>query len=710
MSGYNSVRAVAKPAGYDRLLVNNKDVTFWRGGVIPIPEYLLTEPFAYGPMDLPIPRVAADLEELGVGDLDWIVDGARVEIQRVDDPTAETPEILATDYVGRVLCRVIDGRNLSLEIGGEFSGPASLINMQPPLKRRIFDVGAFAAGAIKRVHLRPEQRDGPVTGIKIADGSAGLTLEAWAREVCAESQTSAGIQRVLMPIVWGGKEWGFPPKDYDTVHVTLFTDDARVVARLRDDVAEKPNTFYATTITPDGVRMRNSKYPNLFDDGGEPPFPGSLSLGDTGEDVSTLNHKLAGLFLLDRGDDDFAYLVFGDSTEDAIREIQERRRLTVNGVVNSDTWDAVFDIGVTGGGLGEARIDPLVQAPEVRKFDYTSDGSIAGRNDEWDFHVLEVDRNTDHGVGTYKRMVAHTRGEYAKIRGGKNWVGDIELNGGFGGFAGDWGPEDYEFLNGPGGVPYIMSQRDIRPGMNAKLPMIDGGILVHVSGARPSPQSRTTTLTVDTKARDLLTIEAIKARNAESRRSPRREFYSENRAGKASGIMVARDQWFGQLPQNIAIEGGKWNKIKMVMGQHGSVNQTIIETFGDPAQFYVAVFSVPMTPKRLHRQIPDPAEIPGDVAWYETPWASKMRKQHKMLFAAGTAEEPCGYEPRRRVNPRTGEVTDAPITGEFLDVGSPWTYFQSWDAQAVVWVMIYPDRDTTVRAGQMFWAQEDDVL
>lgn len=714
-TGYKSVRAVAKPAGYDRLIIDGVDVTFFRGGVIPIPEYLLTEPFAYGPMTLPIPRVAADLEELGVGDLSWVRDGARVLVQRVDDPTAETPAVLATDYVGRVLCRVIDGRSLALEIGGEFSGPASLINIQPILHRRVRDVGLFFAETVRRVHLRPEQRDGPVTGIKIANGGEGLTLEAWGRELGAQSQTSAGIQRAIMPLVWGGKVWGFHPKDTTTVDVTLFTDDARVVPRLRDDVAEKPNTFYATCITPDGVRMRGSVYPNLFDSV-PPEFPGTMSVGDTdadtttGDGVTVLNNRLVGLYLLDR-DEPFAYGDYTADTAAVVREIQDRAGLPVTGVVNEATWNRVYDVDATGGSLGQARIIPTVQDPAVREFDLTPTGAVAGKNPLRDISVLEVHRNLDYGAGvTYKQELANTRGQYAKVKNNKNWVGEVELHGGFGGYAGDWGPEDFEFLNGPGGVPYIMSQRDIRPGMNAKLAMIDGGTMVHISGARVSPQSRTTTLTVDTMARDLLEVAAIMARNAEARRSPRREFFTENRAGKASGIMIVRDQWFGKLPQIETLEGGKWNVFRMVIGQHGSVNKTVIRTFDEPAKFYASAWSIPITEKRLHNHVPNPAEVPGDTAWYETDWAGEMHEDRKLLWAAGTDQDPCGYWPKHHTNPRTGAVTAHPITGKHVDIGSPWTYYQSWDSPATVWVAIYPDRDCKVRAGQMFWPQEDDAI
>jgi hypothetical protein len=704
---YATSRAVSKTAGYDRLLVDGVDVTYFRGVPTPIPEYLLTEPYAYGPTTLAFPQIDGNLETLGAGDLSWIQDGARVEIQRVDADS----NVLATDYVGRVIATVVDGRNLTLEVGGELSGPASLINKQPPLVRRVNDVGFWFANLIQTLRLNTADRDGPITGIEIPDGGGGLTWEAWGRQLCSLSQTDAGSQRTIMPTTWGGKTWAFEAKDTTTVDLTLFTDDARVVARLRDDVAEKPNTFYGTCVTPDGVRVRNSKYPGVID-GPAPEFPGVMTVGDTdadtttGDGVTVLNDKLVAMHYLSIT----ASFVYGDyttATAAAVRELQDRAGLSVTGTVNSATWDALFDVSATGFSLSEARIDPIVQASSVRLFDYTANGSIAGLNDSYDRTVLPVDRNIDYGPGITKpQMLGHARGQYTKIASGKNWVGTIDLNG-FGGFAGEWDTADAAFLNDPDtGPAHIMSQLDIRPGMNAWLPMFDGGTLVHISGVSVNRATQRVTLTVDTMARDLLEVAAIIERNAEARRSPRREWFAENRASKPAGNLVERDEHFGQLGQRVELEGNEWNIIPVIVGQHGQVNRVDLRTTNDEAEFAVAFFSQKVTRKRLNRRIGNPLTTADESVW-ETGDVQDWFEDRVLLYASGDGKQPCGYFPRRHRND-AGDVTDAPITGQHLD-DATWPYICAAGSAVLIYMAIYPDRDCTLRRGQILWPQLDDI-
>lgn len=706
MTTYATSRAVSKAAGYDRLLVDGVDITFFRDVPTPIPDYLLTEPFAYGPCTIELPQVDGNLEALGVGDLSWIRPGAPVVIQRVDDPTAETPVILATDYRGEVLTKVVDGRNLSLEVGGQFSGRASLRNKQSPLVRRVKDVGFWFANVIQTIGLGVADRDGPTTGISIPDGGGGLTWEAWARHVCAMSQTDAGVQRTIMPTTWGGNVWGFEPKDTTTKHLTLFTDDARVVARLRDDIAEKPNTFYGMCVSPDGVRYRNSKYPGVIA-GPAPEFPGAMSLGDsdpdttTGDGVTVLNDKLNAMGIL-AITQTFDYTLYSAATATAVRELQDRAGLTVDGVVNLATWDALFDVSATGFSLTEARIDPIVQDPAVRRENYTANGSLSGLNDDFDASVVPVDRNIDYGPGvTLAQMMAHARGQYARIAASKNWVGTIELAAGFGGFVGEWAAG-----SSPDGSD-IMSQLDIRPGMNAWLPMFDGGTLVHIAGVQVNRQARTVSLTVDTQARDLLEVAAIIARNAEARRSPRREWFAENRANKPSGNLVERDEHFGQLGQRVALEGNKWNIIPVIVGQHGQVNRVDLRTVNDEAEFAVAFFSREVTRKRLNRRIGNPLTTGSESVW-ETSSIQDWFDSRVLLYASGDGKQPCGYFPRRHRDD-DGDVTDAPITGRHLD-DATWPYICAAGSAVLIYMAIYPDRDCTLQRGQILWPQLDDVV
>jgi peptidoglycan hydrolase-like protein with peptidoglycan-binding domain len=713
VSGYALVRAVAKPAGYDRVMVGGKDVTFFRGAETVIGDMELMEPYAYGPTTLSFPKIDASLEEFGTGELDWIYEDAPVVIQRVDDPTAEDPEILATDYRGLVLDWDVDGRNFTLEVGGEASGPASGINMQTPLVRRLKDCGFWAANFCQTLGLNIADRDGPTTGIKIVGSAGGETLFQWGQSVGAWSQDEDGIQRAIMPTVWGGNLWGFAPKDTTTKHVTLFTDDARVVLRVRPNLPDRPNTFYGTGVAPDGERWRNAKMPGVIQ--GKPPeFPGSMSTGDTdadtttGDGVTVLHEKLIamGLLAVIQG---FVYVTYTTRTARAVKTLQDRAGLTVNGVVNSNTWKALFDVSRTGSSVSAARIDPIVQASAVRRFDYTANGSIAGLNPDFRAQIRRKDRNIDFGPGVTKEQgVDFARGQQVRSLG-KQWSGEIELDAGFGGFAGEWGPEDADFLNDPAtGTAYIMSQLDILPGMNAWLPLFDGGILVHISGARPNRQARTVTLTVDTQARDLLEVVAINQRNKDAQRHIRREWFAENRASKPSGNMVSSDELSGRLAQDVRLSGGQWNIVDIPAGQAGTVNATDIRLTNHKAEFAVAFVSRDLTEKTLKRVIGNPLVTSGESIWETNNRAAKWIRDKVILYAAGDGKNPCGYFPRRHRGDDDA-VTDAPITGEHYDAMT-WPYIALPNKPAYIRLAIWPDRDCTLKRGKILYAQLNDVV
>lgn len=707
MSGYPRTRAVSRPAGYERVLVGGVDVTYFRGAQTIVGEMQLMEPYAYGSTTLVFPRIAGDLEDVGTGDLAFIYENAPVLVQVVDDPLlGPDATVLKTRYRGVVADWPVDGRTLTLEIGGEAAYPASLINMQTPLVRKLADTGFWAANLLQILGLHMADRDGPTTGIEIPISAGGETLAQWGESIDAWSQDDAGRQRSIMPTEFGGTEWGFEQKDTTTKDVTLFTDDARVVLRLRPNLPERPNTFFGTGVTPEGVRIRNGKMPGVIQ-GKAPTFPGSMSVGDTdadtttGDGVTVLNDKLVAMSFL-KVTQTFVFNTFTSRTATAVKVLQDRAGLTVNGVVNLATWNALFDVSRTGSSVSEARIDPLVQASAVRAFDYTANGSLAGLNPGFDPHALRKDRNIDFGPGVTKdQMIDWCRGQQLRSLG-KQWSGEIELAAGFGGFAGEWNPGD-----SPTGDD-IMSQLDIVPGMNAWLPLFDGGILVHVSGARPNRQERTVTLTVDTEARDLLEVFAINERNREAQRHVHREWYAENRASKPTGNMVSSDENFGWLAQNVRLSGGQWNIIDVPAGQSGQVNAVDIRLVNSKAKCAIAFVSRDLTEKTLHNVIGDPLVVNAESVWETNKRAAAWIRNKVILYAVGDGKNPAGYFPRRHRND-DNEVTDAPITGEHYDAMT-WPYIALPSKPAYIRLAIWPDRDCTLKRGKIIYAQLDDVV
>lgn len=712
MSTWASTRAAAKPAGRDRILIDGIDRTFVRDAETLWSDYELYEPMAYGPTALTFPKIHATLEPIGVGELAWIRTGAEVRIQRFDP---ETDEILAEDYVGLMLAKRVGGRELTIEVGGQFSGRAALVEKKQRAFRFVGDVGHLAALAIGDVGLHPEPWSGPVTGIEMVDAAGGEPLDSWATRVCAMSLATDGTQRAIMPAEWGSSTWTFEPKNTTDIDCTIYTDDNRMVLNLVSDAAEQPNRWFGTGTTPEGVRVRNIRYPGLMQ--GPPaayPIAGGAPFGSGTTDADTINGD--GITVLQIKLQQMSYFgwsnpitgVYDANTVAAVKRMQvDVGMTTINGIMSETAWDRLFDITATGFSLNGARVFPLLEDPRVRKYNYSSNGSVIGLNPLYDSSVVPVERHIDFGAGmTKQQMVDWCRGDQARSAG-SNWVGQITLNE-FGLIAGEHNPGDAPLVDGD---PRIMSHRDIRPGMNAWLPLFDGGTLVHISGAKPqrSGPNRSVVLTVDTQARDRLEIAAVLARNTEARRDPRREWYASNRARRPSGNMIPRDEFFGRLFQALELEGDEWNVFPMPAGQTGTINRVHVELVSAKAAFAMAITAEKITPAEWRRRIGNPLAAVGDGEdqWWEKDKNNGLFRNRTMLYAAGTADQPCGYWPRKHTN-AAGDTTAADITGEWL-YDNPIPYITGPYDQGVVWVAIYPDRDTKVKAGQLLYAQEDDV-
>lgn len=714
MSGYPTARAVSKVAGRDRILIDGVDVTFFRSKVTPFPGYSLSEPFAYGATTLSFPQIHASHESLGVGELSWVRTGAQVVIQRVDDPLADTPTVIATDYIGVVVAKNINGRELSLDVGGWISGRAALRYRPSPLFRQVRDVGLFMANFGQEMGVSFASHTAVVTGVNIANAGDMSSL-AWAQQMCSLTQVNETGQYTLMPQTWGGSRWEFRQKDYATKHLTIYTDDARAVANLSDDASEQPNTYFGKGTAPDGELWQNGRRPGIIQ-GAPPVYPMSggdpMTIGTTdadttsGSGVFALIEKLNAMGYRD-------YRIPWSDTYDsvvaaAVKRLQADAGLSQTGTMTTAAWDALFDLSVTGYSFTDTTIFPILQESAVRQYNYTSNGSIVSKNTVYDPRVLRVDRFIDFGPGVEKSTgIEWAFGAYSR-QAAKNWAGTIRLNGS-GAFTGEHDGDDAESLDASDLMPY----RDIRPGMNAWLPLFDGGTLVHISGVQVDADGAT--LTVDTQARDLMELSQVIARDRDASRNIRREWQSANRQGRASGNLITWDEFGGRLAQDVELEGGKWNVVPVVVGQHGQVNRTDIRVTGDligddsETGFCMAVFSRNVTPAYLNRRVgnPFPVNSDGESVW-ERDSLVDLYDDGILLYSAGTTDQPCGYWPRKHKGP-AGGVTAADVTGRWRD-DSPWPYICAPGTAVLVFVAIYPAADGVLKRGRLFFKQEDDAV
>ena len=179
--------------------------------------------------------------------------------------------------------------------------------------------------------------------------------------------------------------------------------------------------------------------------------------------------------------------------------------------------------------------------------------------------------------------------------------------------------------------------------------------------------------------------------------------------------MVPRDEHFGRLQQAIDAKGGEWTAFPMPAGQSGTINRVHVQLVNAKTPFAMVILasghSAKQVERELDRRIGDPlAPVPdGADAWWEKDSNADWfrNRERGLLYAAGTHDQPCGYWPRKHTNAKS-KTTSAPVTGEWM-FDPHVTYMTGVDQPGVVWVAIRPQDDTTIKAGQIIWAQEDDV-
>jgi hypothetical protein len=701
VSGYALARAVSRLAGRTRVQVGGVDVTYVYGLAIPEPRYSLIEPFAYGATSLSFPQVHAGYQAADFGQpgaFRWVREGAEVIISRVFADTSET-----IDYRGRVISVNADGRSLTLDVGGQFTGPASTLDEQNQMYRQSLDVGRYASLAAGRCGLQFSPWFGPATGIELTH-TGGQSLLSWAQFLGPMSQDVNGQQRALMPTAWGSNTWGFEVKNYTDVHYVAFNDDARVVVQVSRDSAEAPNVIYGTGITPEGERITGAQWPHVFG-GPAPDYPiaGGASFGLGTTDADTVNGD--GIEVLYYALRELGFLPFeiaftGTYTSDfvaAVRKFQRKVGLSVTGTMTTTGWKRLFNVDYTGLTINGARIAPLAFDPRVEPYLYGTNGVIYGRNPDYDPMIPRVERSIDFGSGmSESAMIQYAQGLIARAASLKNWTGVIRLNGS-GVFDGSVAGADRATIT----ADDLVSNRDIRPGKNIWIPDFDGGTLFHIAGV--DIDGLDAVLTVDTQARDLVEVRQIMERDRESRRDVRRDFFAGNRPRKFSTAMITYDKNFGWLRSNVSLEGGKWNVVGVIAGQQGQVNLTDIRLTAG-TEFAVAAVSREVTPKRLQSWFGNPLVV-ADESWLEKDALQDKMDERIILYAMGDGKQPCGYGNRRKFDD-AGNRTSASSNGRLYDP-TGWSYICAAHTAVIVYVAIYPDQDCTLKRGRILYPQLD---
>ena len=692
----------------DRLVIGNQDVTYFRDVPTPFPGYSLAEPLMYGPTTITFPQIAAPFETPGEGALRWLDVGKQVLIQRVDP---DTRAVVKEDYVGVVIGFDHDGPALTVQVGGEAMGRAALVNRQVPIWSGTQDIGRYMYSAFKDLGLRLTPYLGPETGVRL-QRFGGQSVLDYISELVARSWNRQGNRWTVMPDqdVTTRGVYKMKRKDTTTIHATAYVDDTRVRPSLHRDAAEEPNRIYGTGITPNGQRIRNGVYPGLRQTLPPPyPFNDGRDFGpgtddgdtDTGDGITLMIRRLIITKYLDQPDTPGGY---DAGVAHAIRALQEDASdgtpSFVTGVMDTDTWKALYDLDVTGYSLRWSHIEPMAQDPRVRPWNVSGTGAVRGRNPRYQPARLKVDRNIDFGSGyTSQQMREWSRAELEQATGDPNYTGSITINLGAV-IRGEHNPGN------PLTAADVMNARDLRPGWNLWLPLFAGGILVHIAAVNVGSDG-TVSVDVDTRARDAMEVWEVISRNRESRNSPARAWQADHRSSTMTKDSIGIwDEVGGELGDDVDVPANTWVVFPVVAGQEGTVRALRVRTNPD-AEYVMAVFGAPIYDTRLARLIGNPMTRAGKQRWADESTRDLLARENLLLYVAGDKQEPLGYFPNtKRVeddpDTPTEESGTNPLTGRWEDeAGFP--YYTG--EHPVLWVAVYADRATTIPAGRLMYNQ-----
>lgn len=652
--------------GVLRVLSRGRDVTIFRGAPVLVERWTDAEPFGPGPAVLVIPKVAPG-ETLGGSALSWIGFGDPIEI--VGRRSDGTRRLLWNGFVGS---HEPDYNQASAEMRVVLTGllwQGDLTRMRGSLSIDHVDVGIAVTQALNAV---PSRRFPliPVFAIGIASNQRGSYEQSpigYAQELLSTAtQPSGERQYTIGPTVEGGFELRL--KDNVNERWTVVAGQPGVDLQLTRSIDDGPNAIYGTGVEDNGGRWANWRYPGLHRDTA-PAYPNSsasntITVGET--DASTSSGS--GVSTWERRMRQLGYSVVVDgrySSADAAqcRSLQAARGIQVDAIIGPQTWAATFEVGSNVGELDSAYRAPLAVRPEVEPLLYHPDGSPAGPNPAFDPSVMRVEREISFGAGVSKAEGVRSAQQMLAREHVPGWVGTITL-------AAD--PQESSRLE-------IRAGHNIRPrGFHS-----ESGPLLHIAQVEHVPGG-VSTLTVDEKARDLLTVGQVIARNKQNLMDPARRPGPVTRRSRLQVDQVVEfdfDSAAGQVPRH-AIFGGLWNVLRIPISQQGRISLIDYRTSGPARPFCLALFAAPITAAQLRRYVGNPIGEDSGSGYrpFDDP-GGVLDEQFGFIEAFGGPGQPAGYYPGSagRETPVTGRLYET-ASLEYYSARPPWIWLAEYAA------------------------------
>lgn len=428
--------------------------------------------------------------------------------------------------------------------------------------------------------------------------------------------------------------------------------DQGVSHKLTRDTLMSPNVLYGEGIDPEGCIWRNTRYPN-YNAEAAPVFGGTtLTIGSTHGDVIKWQRQMRGSGWTDIIEDG----VFRHRDSNVARAFQNQAGLTETGTVNAQTWAASFQVGSNAGDLNASYYAPLASASAVDPNLYNAKGDVIGANPDFNRNVARIEGYDNYGAQVTK------------------WEGTVSAQGRL---DRDY-PATYFGTLTLRIDPEEGSRFGIEPGDNIVYRFFRGNNpQFHIAQVEVNWDDGSVTLTVDTRARDMLTIAVMQQRLRDTANPANNPSASGRQSQQMEDRKITWDceSGAGIIPYH-AISGGLWNVLRIPCGEYGQVNASdfVVDT---PARMSVAVFNKAVTPNMLASM--------GATPFEQDYWEGDFWEDWGLLMAWGGKDQAGGFYPGQ-------ESEGDPVTGRLLDDAQ-------WNFEAItppwLWVAMWVESPTT---------------
>ncbi len=641
-----------------QVAVGGVDVTFYRDTPTQVKGWTINEPFSDASAEIVFPQVSGFETLPSFVTMPFTMPNVDLYLVRPDNSVKPLWEGLAASYE-------VNEKGLTLTcIGALYQ--LDFYRKAPSFRTETRDVQVVIA---EEFTSRPAMRTGPpnyILGGGLFTRQRGgwqPVLTGYIQDLLTNAQDTYGPQLTLI------KEPGRIPsmgrKDLTTVHWAASFGAPGVECELRRDRTTETNVYFGEGISDDNCHWRNTKYPGLRVDTA-PVWPGTYICGSN--NMGTNDRELWAAEAQRKG---FPVTSDGACSADNqvwIRQLQASRGISVDGIVGPQTWAATFDTGTNGGTLDGVYFSPIIIEPTVDPYVYNADGSIITTNPTFDPTKPRIEQYAMYGQGVALTDAVQSAARQYDRDSVAGWSGTITLTA---------DPADLRPGEGAG------SRYEMRINENIRLDNFQGGnLLLHIVQVRVDINAGSTTLTVDTKARDLLTLVQIQQNQKDTIDPAKRpRTYRNSRQVEDRIHVFDCEAGGGRVPYQ-GLQAGLWNVNQIPFGEFGNVVRSEFTT-SSPARFSVAVFDRPITHQYLRSRMTTPLEYDANG---RNPWDT-FDENLGLIMAWGGPDQAAGYYPGQESN------EDDPLTGRLVDDAS-WSYETTYPGW--LWVALWCEITTYI--------------